>query len=80
MLVQRRRAYHKTTHSHHRFWCDPSLLKPGAEQEQATRSEQIWVADIAYLPVRHGEACLSLVTDAHTRTVVGYHVHGYLKA
>ena len=56
LLVQRRRAYHKTTQSRHRFWCHPNLLKPSAEQAQATRPEQIWVADITYLPVRHGEA------------------------
>ncbi len=80
LLVQRRRAYHKTTQSHHRFWCHPNLLKPGAEQEQATRPEQIWVADITYLPVRDGEAYLSLVTDAYSRKVVGYHVHGDLRA
>jgi len=80
LLVQRARAYHKTTHSHHRFWCHPNLLKPGVEQEQADRPEQIWVADITYLPVRYGEAYLSLVTDAYSRKIVGYHVHGDLKA
>lgn len=80
LLVQRRRAYHKTTQSHHRFWCHPNLLKPSEEQEKATQPEQIWVADITYLPVRYGEAYLSLVTDAYSRKVVGYHVHGDLKA
>ena len=80
LLVRRRRAYHKTTHSHHHFWCHPNLLKPSMEQAHATRPEQIWVADITYLPVRHGEAYLSLVTDAYSRKVVGYHVHGDLKA
>ncbi len=80
LLVQRRRAYHKTTQSRHRFWCHPNLLKPSAEQAQATRPEQIWVADITYLPVRHGEAYLSQVTDAYSRKIVGYNVHSDLKA
>ena len=80
MLVQKTRAYHKTTQSHHRFWCHPNLLKAGIGQERAHRPEQIWVADITYLPVRYGEAYLSLVTDAYSRKIVGYHVHGDLKA
>ncbi|WP_210398283.1 IS3 family transposase, partial [Motiliproteus sediminis] len=80
LLVRRLRAYHKTTQSHHRFWCHPNLLKPGAAQEQATQPEQIWVADITYLPVRNGEAYLNLVTDAYSRKIVGYHVHSDLRA
>lgn len=80
LLVPRKRAYHKTTQSHHRFWCHPNLLKPGVQQQQATGPEQIWVADITYLPVRHGEAYLSLITDAYSRKIVGYHVHSDLKA
>lgn len=30
-LVPRKRAYHKTTHSHHRFRRHPNLLKAGPE-------------------------------------------------
>lgn len=30
LLVHPRRAYHKTTHSHHRFRRHANLLKPGA--------------------------------------------------
>ena len=39
----------------------------------------MWVADITYLPVHEGEAYLSLVTDAYSRKIVGYHVHDNLK-
>lgn len=80
LLVRRLRAYHKTTQSHHRFWCHPNLLKPSATQEQTSKPEQIWLADITYLPLRNGEAYLSLVTDAYSRKIVGYHVHGDLRA
>ncbi|MBK0003881.1 IS3 family transposase, partial [Erwinia sp. S38] len=34
----------------------------------------VWVADITYLPLRSGVACLSLVTDACSRKIMGYHV------
>ncbi len=37
--------------------------------------EQVWVADITYLPTQEGVAYLSLVTDAFSRKIVGYHVH-----
>ncbi len=75
-----RRAYHKTTHSHHRFRRHPNLLKPGPEQVVACRPNQVWVADITYLPTRHGMSYLSLVTDAYSRKIVGHHVHESLRS
>ena len=78
-LVPCRRAYHKTTNSHHRFRRHPNLLKPGEEQVKATAPEQVWVADITYLPVQSGVAYLSLVTDVWSRKIVGYHVHDNLE-
>ncbi|MBK6356176.1 MAG: IS3 family transposase [Betaproteobacteria bacterium] len=78
LLVQPRRAYHKTTNSHHRFRRHPNLLKAGPEQVRAEASEQVWVADITYLPTRGRCAYLSLVTDAYSRKIVGYHVHDSL--
>jgi putative transposase len=78
LLVQPKRAYHKTTDSHHRFRRHPNLLKAGPEQVRAVASEQVWVADITYLPTRELCAYLSLVTDAYSRKIVGYHVHDSL--
>lgn len=80
LLVPCKRAYHKTTHSHHRFYCHPNLIKEGEHQIKPTRPEHVWVADITYLPVRTGEAYLSLVTDAYSRKIVGYHVDDNLRA
>jgi len=77
-LVPRKRAYHKTTHSHHRFRRHPNLLKAGPEQVVASRPEQVWVADITYLPTRESVAYVSLITDAYSRKIVGHHVHGSL--
>lgn len=80
LLVPRQRAYHKTTHSHHHMRRHPNLLKSGADQVVASGPEQVWVADITYLPTREGLAYLSLVTDAYSRKIVGYHVHENLRA
>jgi putative transposase len=74
-LVPRKRAYHKTTHSHHRFRRHPNLLKAGPEQVVVSGPEQVWVADITYLPTRESVAYVSLVTDAYSRKIVGHHVH-----
>jgi len=71
MLVSRQRAYHKTTQSHHRFTCHPNLIKDGLSPK---KPEQLWVADITYLPTVSGNSYLSLVTDAYSRKIVGYHV------
>ncbi|MUG27933.1 IS3-like element ISAs31 family transposase [Aeromonas salmonicida] len=75
LLVPPRRAYHKTTHSFHRFYRHPNLLKAGPEQVTPVAPEQVWVADITYLPARSGPLYLSLVTDAYSRKIVGHHVH-----
>ena len=75
LLVAPRRAYHKTTDSHHRFRRHPNLLKAGPQQIRASASEQVWVADITYLPTHGKFVYLSLVTDAYSRKIVGWHVH-----
>lgn len=77
LLVPPVRAFHKTTNSFHRFHKHPNLLKPRLQLE---RPEQLWVADITYLPTRDQCVYLSLVTDAFSRKIVGYHVHPNLQA
>lgn len=79
LLVPPRRAYHKTTDSHHRFRRHPNLLKAGDRQVSATASEQVWVADITYLPTADKFVYLSLVTDVYSRKIVGWHVHDSLQ-
>lgn len=79
MLVPQKRAYHKTTHSHHRFRRHPNRLKAGPQQVQVTGSEQVWVADITYLPTQGPFVYLSLITDRHSRKIVGWHVHASLQ-
>lgn len=75
LLVLTKRAYHKTTNSHHRFHKHPNLLKEGSEQVAILKPEQVWVADITYLPTHTNTVYISLVTDAYSRKIVGHHVH-----
>ncbi|WP_155636498.1 IS3 family transposase [Burkholderia multivorans] len=79
LLVVPHRAYHKTTQSHHRFRRHPNLLKPGPDQVVPTGPEQVWVADITYLPTAGPFLYLSLITDAFSRKIVGHHVHDSLQ-
>lgn len=80
LLVPTRRAYHKTTQSHHRFYCHPNLVKTGPDKVTPTGPEQLWVADITYVPTARGDVYLSLITDAWSRKIVGYHVDDNLRA
>ena len=79
LLVLPRRSYHKTTHSHHRFYKHPNLLKSGLQQVIPSRPEEVWVADITYLPTQTQNTYLSLVTDAYSRKIVGYHVDEHMQ-
>ena len=45
-----------------------------------TGSEQLWVADLTYLPLEQKTVYLSLVTDAYSRKIVGWNVHDGLHA
>jgi putative transposase len=78
MLIKPAKAYHKTTQSHHRFRRHPNLLKDVALHQVAAQAEQVWVADITYLPTDGACAYISLITDVHSRKIVGHHVHDSL--
>jgi putative transposase len=77
MLVRRRRRKGpRTTFSG--FWMKryPNLAK-GFEP---LGSNQLWVSDITYIRVKEGFAYLSLITDAYSRKIVGYHLRSNLSA
>lgn len=44
-----------------------------------SKPEQLWVADITYLATRAGNTYLSLITDAYSRKIVGYHLDDNMK-
>lgn len=77
MLVRRRRRRGpRTTFS--AFWMKryPNLAK----DFEPDASNQLWVSDITYIRVKDGFAYLSLVTDAYSRKIVGYHLNTDLTA
>nr|WP_157879473.1 IS3 family transposase [Xenorhabdus poinarii] len=76
LLVPNKRAYHRTTLSHHRFHRHPNLIKSGFIP---SLPEQLWVADITYLSTHEGDTYLSLITDAYSRKIVGYHLDDNMK-
>jgi putative transposase len=75
MLVRPLRAFHKTTNSRHFYRRHPNLLKEGPAKVVATGCEQVWVADLTYLRTKQQMVYVSLVTDAYSRKIMGWHVH-----
>jgi transposase InsO family protein len=76
MLVRRKKKKAQTTFSTHWLRKYPNLIK-GIEP---TKPNQIWVADITYLETEIGFVYISLITDAYSRKIVGYHVADNLLA
>ncbi len=76
MLIKPQRSYTKTTMSKHWLHKHPNLLK----DIDIHRSEQVYVSDITYIKSREKTHYLSLVTDAYSRKIVGYHLSDDLNA
>jgi transposase InsO family protein len=76
LLNKRRRSKPRTTDSRHWMKKHPNLIKTLVPK----RSDELWVTDITYLELCDGDAFLSLVTDAYSRKIIGFHVSNSLKA
>jgi len=76
LLIKRRRNKPRTTDSDHWLKKHPDLIRDLVP----TRSDELWVSDITYLNLCHSDAFLSLVTDAYSRKIVGFHVSSNLRA
>lgn len=70
LLVRQRKSYHKTTNSKH--WLKKHSNK--VQSLKVTHPEQVWVADITYIPTKNGHNYLSLITDAYSRKIMGYYL------
>ena len=70
LLVKKRRSRITTTFSRHRLRKYPSLIKEWRPQ----RPNQLWVADITYVPIAKGTLFLSLITDAYSHKIMGYSI------
>lgn len=76
LLVPCKRRYAVTTQSNHHFKKWPDQV----QRNHPARAEEIWVSDITYLRTQTGFIYLSLITDAFSRKIVGYHLSQNLKA
>jgi len=76
LLIISRKKYAHTTQSWHHYKKWPDLL----EDYQPHEPNQVWVSDITFLRTQSGFIYLSLITDAYSRVIVGYHLSQHLKA
>lgn len=70
LLVKKRRRRHVTTWSGHRFNRWPNIIR----NLDVVRPNQLWVSDITYWKVKEEHLYISLITDAYSHKVVGYHL------
>ena len=47
--------------------------------EEVSKADQVWVADITYLPVGDGWGYMAAVMDLHTRRIVGWSVADHMR-
>jgi transposase InsO family protein len=76
LLIRRKKRYAVTTDSNHPYKKWQDLVKG----IKVKTPGQLWVSDITYLRTREGFVYLSLITDAYSRKIIGYHVSQHLKA
>jgi transposase InsO family protein len=76
LLVRKRRRRISTTQSHHWLKKYPNLIK----EWHPEKPNQLWVADITYIPLSSGFLYLSLITDAYSHKIMGYAIAGNLEA
>jgi len=74
MLIRRRKRKAITTDSNHWMRKYDNLIKA----MEITRAEQLWVSDITYMRLGRSFVYLSLITDAYSRKIVGYHLQADL--
>ena len=70
LLVKKRRRRYVTTWSGHWLKKWPNLIR-GME---ITRANQLWVSDITYWKVSGNYLYISLITDAYSHKIIGYHL------
>ena len=70
MLIKPKKNYTKTTHSKHWLRKHPNLYT----NMEIKEPEEVFVSDITYIKTREQTHYLSLVTDAYSRKIMGYHL------
>ena len=75
LKVRRARSFNrKTTYSNHSYAVQPNRYK----DFELTGPNQVFVADITYVPVESAHGYLFLITDAYSRYIVGYELSSSL--
>jgi putative transposase len=75
LLVPKSRKFTVTTMSYHRFFKHPNRI----QNISLTRPEQVWVSDITYIKTKEENLFLSLITDAFSKRIMGYHLANNLR-
>jgi transposase InsO family protein len=70
LIRKRRRRIPQTTFSGHWYRKYPNLIM----DMPVLSPNALWVSDITYITLKDGFAYLSLVTDAYSRQIMGYHL------
>ena len=76
LLIRPQKNYTRTTYSKHWLKKYPNLLL----DRKVTRPEEVFVSDITYVKSRERTHYLSLVSDAYSRKIMGYHLSDDLSA
>jgi putative transposase len=77
LVKRRRRSQPRTTDSNHWMRRYPDLTK----KLKLNRADALWVSDITYIRVKGSRfGYLSLITDAYSRKIVGFHLCDNLTA
>jgi putative transposase len=76
LLVRKRKRKIQTTNSYHHFRKYPNLIKDLIP----TTINQLWVCDITYWKFNNDHVYISLITDAYSHKIIGYHAGETLEA
>jgi len=75
LLVKRRKRRIQTTQSFHWLRKYPNLIRGFIP----TEVNQLWVSDITYCKINENHVYISIITDAYSHKIVGYHVSDTLE-
>ena len=75
MLTLRKKYSSRTANSLHRFHMYKNIIK----DVEVTRSNQVWASDITYIRTVNGFCYLALITDMHSRRIIGYDLRDSLE-
>lgn len=75
MLISRKKYSSRTTNSLHRFYKYKNIIK----DVKVSKPNQVWVSDITYIRTIKGFCYLALITDMHSRKIVGYDISNSLE-